>query len=490
MKTNLNPNFDDLQQPETFLNHVNQLTQPPTTAHDEILSQLLEQFKPLDFEALANIKKVENFRLTSKHYTVLSIENILEVAKEKNWGLCKKHDSIYLFNGAYWSKLDKEIFQSFLGCTAKKMGVPLFDSKYFAFKEKLYKQFLSAAQLDIKPSQVNKVVINLQNGTFEITPKIKLLRPFDPLDFLTYQLPFEYNTEAKAPTFEAYLNKVLPDVDCQKVLAEYIGYIFIKNGSKTLKEEKALILYGTGANGKSVFFEIVNALLGEENTSNYSLQSLTDSNGYYRASIANKLVNYASEINGKHDTNLFKQMVSGEPIEARLPHGNPHILKQYAKFIFNCNELPQDVEQTNAYFRRFLIIPFNVTIPENEQDKTLHTKIIESELSGVFNWVLDGLNRLLKQQRFTNCEAAQQALKEYKLQSDSVKMFIKENNYQKSPTDYKLIQELYIEYKTFCIDDGYKALGKVQFNKRLSSTGVEVKRMGVGNVAYLTKNID
>src|SRR5690606_17922094 len=151
--------------------------------------------------------------------------------------------------------------------------------------------------------------------------------------------------------------------------AEFLGYVFIKHGSKRLKEEKALILYGNGANGKSVFFEVVSALLGTENTSNFSLESLTETNSYNRAMIANKLVNYGSEINGKLESSFFKQLVSGEPIEARLPYGQPFTMKQYAKLIFNCNELPKDVEHTNAYFRRFLIIPFDVTIPPQEQDK-------------------------------------------------------------------------------------------------------------------------
>ena len=56
------------------------------------------------------------------------------------------------------------------------------------------------------------------------------------------------------------------------------------------------------------------------------MQSLTNDNGYYRAMIANKLVNYASEINGKLIASLFKQLVSGEPVEARLPYGRPFTL--------------------------------------------------------------------------------------------------------------------------------------------------------------------
>ena len=484
---NINPQFDDLKQPEILVNHVLDLTQSKATPHEEILSQLLEQFDMFDFEEIANPHNTEDFKLNNKHFTVLSIENVIQVATNNRWGLCKHHDFIYLFNGTYWDEINKETFQKFLGEAAEKMGVPTFSARYFRFRKELYEQFLGTAYLDPKPPLANKVLINLKNGTFEVSTEGTHLRPFDRSDFLTYQLPFEYNPKAKAPLFEAYINKVLPDKERQKVLSEYLGFVFIKHGSNQLKEEKALILYGTGANGKSVFFEIVSALLGTENISNYSLQSLTDSTGYYRAKLANKLVNYGSEINGKLESSLFKQMVSGEPVEARLPYGHPFVLKQYAKLIFNSNELPKDVEHTNAYFRRFLIIPFDVTIPPQEQDKQLHTKIIESELSGVFNWVLDGLKRLLKQKGFTDCEAAKQAVEQYKSQSDSVKMFIDENNYRISPTDYILIKELYFEYRTYCCEDGFRPVNKTNFIKRLGSYGFVIERRNVGNVAYLSK---
>jgi putative DNA primase/helicase len=393
---------------------------------------------------------------------------------------------IYLYNGAYWAYIEKEVFQKFLGEASEKMSVAKFTARFYEFREKLIKQFISTAYLPTPEPPKEAVYINLKNGTFEVTTRGTKLRPFDRGDFLTYQLPFDYNPEAKAPLFQLYLNRVLPDIERQKILAEFLGYVFVKNGNNNLKEEKALILYGTGANGKSVFFEIVNALLGVENVCSYSLQSLTDTTGYYRAMIANKLVNYASEINGNLETSIFKQLVSGEPVEARLSYGKPMQIKQYAKLIFNCNELPKEVEHTNAYFRRFLIIPFDVTIPEHEQDKQLHTKIIESELSGVFNWVLEGLNTLLEQKKFSDCEAAKQAVEKYKTQSDSVKLFIEENGYQPSPDEYRVVKELYTAYRTYCLDDGFKPVNKTNFIKRLQGFGVQIEKKNIGNVAFLS----
>lgn len=508
----LNPVFDDLNDPATIINHVHQLVKKNTlvTSHAEILQQLTEQFEPVDFELLAfpqvqklreeleespresdeaNAirKQLDKLKLNIKHYLILSIENTIHLAEKNRWGLCKNNDFIYLYNGTFWNEIDKEQFQKFLGEASEQMGTPKFSARYFQFREQLFKQFLASAYLPTPVNRNDEVLINLLNGTFEISPKGTKLRGFNRSDFITYQLPFEYNPKAEAPLFKAYLDKVLPDMKRQMILAEYLGFVFIKHGSTALKEEKALILYGSGANGKSVFFEIVNALLGEQNVSSYSLQNLTNDNGYFRAKIANKLVNYASEINGNLEASLFKQLVSGEPVEARLPYGQPFTLKQYAKLIFNCNELPKDVEHTNAYFRRFLIIPFDVTIPSHEQDKNLHTKIIENELSGVFNWVLDGLNRLLKQKQFSDCQAVQKAVEQYRMESDSVQMFLNEYNYAESFTNEIPLQEMYKEYKYFCEDNGFKPCSNKTFSDRLRNANYIIIRKNYGRIVNAEK---
>lgn len=487
----LNPVFDDLNNPATILNHIEQLKAKTevSTPHAEILQQLIDQFEALDFEALANPHNSENFKLNTKHFLVLSVENTLQLAEKNRWGLCKNHDFIYLYNGTFWAEIDKETFQKFLGEAAEQMGVAKFSARYYQFREQLFKQFLATAYLPTPESNKDTVLINLQNGTFEISPQGTKLKPFDRSDFITYQLPFEYNPEATAPIFEAYLNRVLPDKERQRILAEYLGFVFIKHGSNVLKEEKALILYGTGANGKSVFFEVVNALLGSNNVGSYSLQSLTNDNGYFRAKLANKLVNYASEINGNLEASIFKQLVSGEPVEARLPYGQPFILKQYAKLIFNCNELPKDVEHTNAYFRRFLIIPFDVTIPEHEQDKNLHAKIIENELSGVFNWVLEGLNRLLEQKRFSDCEAAKKAVEQYRIESDSVQMFLNEHDYTVSVTNEIPLKVMFTEYRNYCFESGFKACSLRTLADRLRNAGYQTDRKNIGTIVNAEKKI-
>jgi putative DNA primase/helicase len=451
-------------------------------SNDSKLSQKDQEKYRTQYDKIA--RKLTKYRLTKNHFLILTIEQLLKISVVNKWGLCKKNGYIYLYNGSYWTEIDREHFQFFLGNIALIMGVEKFKGKIHTFKEELFKQFMADAYLPTPKIKKESVLINLQNGTFEITPYSRGLRGFAQKDFITHQLPFEYDPEATAPQFQKYLDEVLPDKDKQKVLAEFCGYLFVK--PSFLKLEKMLILFGTGANGKSVFFEILNALLGNENVSNYSLQSLTDNSGYYRAKIGNKLVNYASEINSKLETDIFKQMASGEPIEARLPYGNPFILNEYAKLIFNCNELPKDVEHTNAYFRRFLIIGFNETITEDRQDKQLPQKIIKKELSGVFNWVLHGLERVLVQRNFSKCDAIDNARIDYEKQSDSVQLFISEQGFKASTSLFTLISELYPLYRIFCIEDGYRPVGKTKFIQRLNHHKIFVERINIGNVAYIT----
>ena len=452
-----------------------------STNHIEILEKLLTEVKKIDFRKIADLEP--DTKLQQKHFIIICIDELLKISTKNDWGLCKKNNIIYLYNGAYWKTIDKDTFQSFLKNVALKMGINEYDAKHFEYKDKLFKQFISDADLSIKEPETNEVLINLQNGTFVITPETQNLREPKREDFIKYQLSFRYDPEAKTPLFEKYLNRVQPDIERQKILAEYLGYIFINN----LKLEKALILYGSGANGKSVFFDIINALLGGENVCSYSLQNLTKYDSYQRAELENKLVNYTSEINGKLETSIFKQLVSGEPVEARQIYGNPFIMKNYAKLIFNCNELPKEVEQTNAYFRRFLIVPFDITLPEKEWDKELANKIIKDELSGVFNWVLNGLKRLLEQKSFTESEAVNKQLDHYKKTSDSVLMFIDEENYVTSIINTIKLSDLYSYYRNYCIECGNKPCSNNTFSERLRNNGFDIEKKNYGRIVHIEK---
>jgi len=432
--------------------------------HTKVLQQILDGLEPVDFREMSELDDDQN--VSQKHFRVLTVQEVLRVARELNCGLCRNQDFVYAYNGEFWQLLDRFNLESFLGEAAQKVGVDDITARDYEFKAKLFKQFMADAYLPKPESRTESVLINLRNGTFEITEKNISIREFKRSDFLTYQLQFEFNKDAECRKWKAFLNEVLPDQSKQDVLAEYIGYVFARH----LKLEKTLILYGTGANGKSVVYDVINTLLGKENVSNFSLESLGEN--YFRAMIANKLLNYSSEISNRLQAEKFKQMTSGEAIEARLPYGQPMTLTNYARLAFNSNELPKDVEHSEAFFRRFLIIPFDETIPADRRNPNLAKEIISTELSGIFNWILDGLERLLQNNRFSTCKAAEKSLEAYRRESDSVAMFLADEHYKASQKNTMTVKEIFAEYKTYCQENNYRPLGRNNFTKRLEGNGI------------------
>ena len=291
-----------------------------------------------------------------------------------------------------------------------------------------------------------------------------------------HQLPFSYDPDARCPLFHAFLDRNLPDKDSQHLIAEYIAYVL----SPFLKLEKVLILYGEGANGKSVLFQIIKALLGEDNVCSYSLQNLTAREGYQRAELGNKLLNYAPEINGRIDPALFKQLASGEPVEARFIFGRAFILRKYARLLFNCNVLPSDVEMTHAFFRRFMIIPFTETIPEDEQDPDLAEKITKNELPGIFNWVIEGLDRLTRNKRFTEPATVREANKSFREQSDSLALFLEDSGIIAGRDCSTQVSALYSRFSSYARSCNLPAISMKSFSEKMTKAGFQKIRTAQG----------
>jgi putative DNA primase/helicase len=417
----------------------------------------------------------DRFKIPQNLYIVAIIHEVMKAGKKINLGICVRHKVIYLFTGKYWLETNDEDIKRRLSNISVKLG---YYSPAVAatseFKKKLFEQFMDTGIEEASPVlKSDTVLINLNNGTLEIIGNSVELRPHNRDDFLTYALDYNYDSTATAPVFKKFIDEVLPDQLVRDVLQEFMGFIFTTDS----KLEKCAVLYGGGANGKSVFFEVISRLMGKENMSYKSLGDICqkgDKGNNHRSEVEGKLINYSSEISPVGaDYDIFKGLVSGEPVTARRLYKDVYTFANTAKLMFNANKLPTDTERTHGYFRRFLIIPFDVTIAKEKQDAHLHTKIISKELPGVMNWTIEGLKRLLVAGKFTNSKIVDGALESYKKETNSALLFIDEYSIVKSLDGFTSNQNIYNSYTEFCNNSGYRRLSQTNLSHEFIAVGLE-----------------
>lgn len=343
---------------------------------EKILGEIIEKAGPIDFRKRYEIPKDRAVQKT--HYILAVSDQIVEIAQREKLNLVNNEGIVYIYDGICWRPLPKERFKLFIRRVALSMKIAKAMCIPYKFREEVYKQFCADAQLPSPSKKERKTLINLMNGTLEVDAMGFVLRQYSEDDFLTYVLPFSYDENAEATKWKSFLNEVLPDQQLQNILAELIASVF-----SDINLEKIGVLYGSGANGKSVVGKVITAVLGSDNVTNFTFSSLTDDRSYTRAEIRNKLLNFSTETSLDINTANAKLLASREPVGAREIYGKPFIMTRYARLMFNTNVLPQTKENTDAYFRRFLIIPFEKRIPEEKQILDLHQQIINDELPGV-----------------------------------------------------------------------------------------------------------
>jgi putative DNA primase/helicase len=398
--------------------------------------------------------------------------------RELNADLMYQSGMFRSYVGSHWQSIPNSIVRGFLSEYAFRLGVPVGEASYHRVVDDLERQAISKLAVEVAEPRARPFMMNFPNGTLEIAGEGLTWRPHRKEDLLTYVMGCNYEPSATANKFQEHLDRVLPPKESQANLAEFFGTVFTDH-----RHEKALVLYGDGNNGKSVTIDIIAAAIGEYNVTHQSMESLNSE--YYRASLAGFVLNIVSEIGRSPRADILKKIVSGEPVDARLPYGKPFILRKSPRLAFSCNELPQDVEHSDAFFRRLLIIPFTERIHPMERVPGLAKEIIESELSGVINWILVGLRRFIAQRGFTTNQAADAAVKEYRLDSDSVALFIQQSPYAPSDNgELMKLTDLHAMYRDFCKDNIYRPVSSRTMNKRLKALGFESTHKKTGTFLF------
>lgn len=334
--------------------------------------------------------------------------------------------------------------------------------------------------------------LNVKNGVLDI--KTGEVFPHSKEWAFMYRLDYDYDKDAKAPMFEKFLKEITLDrQELIDILLEFVAYGL---SNDRLWVHKALFLYGeSGANGKSTFLKIIQALIGDDNYSSVSISDLGDPQQV--ALLQGKLFNIKAE-SGKalYDCEEFKEVTSGESLNAKVVYQKPYKIKPRAKFMVACNSLPKSCDTSGGFFRRILIIPFDAYFGESNASTIaeLDKIIIEKEASGIINLLVEAYKRLHKQGGFTKSEISVKLVKEY--QTDNMpELDFFEDTYEFKDIDNKAFKiaysSIYTSYTLWCTSNGIaprKVMAKRPLFKMLESKidGLRIRKgRWFGSQGYL-----
>ena len=242
---------------------------------------------------------------------------------------------------------------------------------------------------------VSRDLINLNNGVLDIK-KVEL-NQHDPKYLFLHKIPIDYVPGMNCPVIKKFFSEVLSE-DNIAVIQEWFGYVLYR--SYFIK--KAIIFVGERDTGKTTLMSLFERLVGKENISGVSLQRLA-TDKFAAAHLYDKHINIYDDLSFKdiNDNGAFKIATGGGLITGEYKFGDQFQFESYSKLTFSCNKIPS-VKDTNdeAYFSRWIVIPFNKAVAK--PDKFLIYKLsAPEELSGLLNFAIEGLKRILGNQSFS-----------------------------------------------------------------------------------------
>jgi putative DNA primase/helicase len=306
-------------------------------------------------------------------------------------------------------------------------------------------------------------VINCRNGMLDW--RTGELKDHDPAAMSTVQLPWDWDPEAQCPAFHKFLEEVM-EPDMVQMAWEFVGYMMYSGNPLQL----AFMLHGKGRNGKGTLIRVLKALLGEENITAASLNSLS-SNKFAVAELAGKLANLAGDIDATYQesTAQFKAITGEDVLYAERKFGHPFTFTSYAVPVFSANKIPGSADTSEGYRRRWVVLPFLRYFSEEEKDPYLSAKLL-AELPGIAAHGVRALRVLMDRGRFEFGETALKAQDEFARAIDVVREWV-DDACDRDPDAWSTRAALYQSFKSWCAANGSKAMKAATFYERLDQAG-------------------
>ena len=308
-------------------------------------------------------------------------------------------------------------------------------------------------------------IVNLKNGLFNL--RTKEFMQHTPDYYSLNQKPIVYNPYARPKLFLKFLKEVLYLQEIRTAV-ELIAYTFVRKNIF----DHYFILIGIGANGKSVFVGVLSNLHGLKNISNVSLKSIGEDR-FATFDMVGKDVNVDTELSSANikDISNLKKLTGIQPMRVQQKGQRAFDAEIHAKLVFNTNELPNIPDNTDARYRREIILYFYRQFEGSAQDLNLLKKIVnsEEEMSGIFNLVVNSWKTITARNEIhVNAATISARRAKAKLTQNPIKSFL-EDALAKEPNedDFETGKDLYDAFYRFCKHNKLQIEGSDAFSETL-----------------------
>ena len=332
---------------------------------------------------------------------------------------------------------------------------------------------ISQSQLDQDKYLLGVVngVINLRTGGLIDNSKESMI---------TKRCGTVFNPNAVCPQWLHFVNEITGD---NKELANYLKKIVGYSLTGETKEQLFFFLHGNGANGKSVFVNTIQDMLGD-----YSMQTpvstiMTRGKGSINNDIARlrgaRFVNTTeTEEGSRFNESEVKLITGGDMISARFLHKEYFEYRPQFTLWISGNHKPVPGDSYSIW-RRLILIPFDVRFSEDKQDKNLVNKL-KTELPGILNWAIEGCLEW-QDEGLTTPKVILDATKEYQTEMDRINSWMEDCCIDK-PSNHNSTKasDLYESYKNWADNNGEWRMNQRILGTKLAERGLQKKRESRG----------
>lgn len=370
----------------------------------------------------------------------------------------------YRFNGRVWERVTEDELKHQLSM-AMLASEPKADVINGTYKVLSYLFTRADRELGTWPGVDVSHYIVCQNGILDV--HTRKCEPHNPDFFTTSILPYSYDPFAQAPVFQEFLNTTLEgDQERIALLQEWLGYMLVNS----YDYQKAMLMIGAPRSGKGTIGQIIQALVGEEAYAGITLEGLA--NDAILETVLDKSVLFigdAHSVSGPDRNRIldrFKSITGADAIPVNRKYKGAWNGRLPGRMTLAANNIPAFADDSGAMANRLLILPFNVSFL-NREDITLKSRLMK-ELPGICNWAIEGLERLRKNNRFTEPAASIAERQEIMDQQAPLMAFVRDCC-ELLPDSATHTEELFCRYKMWKMQEGGATMTKTAFSRAFKS---------------------